>query len=720
MGSRFSQKTRIAIFLTLVTLAAYLPVLQNSFVNYDDDLYITNNSFVSTGLSLESLTWALTEFHGANWFPLTRLSWMLDVDLFGLEPWGFHLTSLLLHCANGVLVFLLFARMTRAIWASAFVAAVFLLHPLHVESVAWAAARKDVLSGLFALLALLAYERSMRAPRARCYAVAVFAWLALGLMAKPTLVTLPFAMLLLDEWPGGRLRRPGKPERWDPGRIRRAVVEKLPLFGLVGVASAVTYAAQQSGGTVQSFELYSLGMRLENALVSGVAYLANAFWPRGLSVFYPHPGGSLSLGQVVTSAFVLVAISLGAMAALRHRPYWAVGWFWFLGGLVPVIGLVQIGQASMADRYTYLPLIGLAASVAWGAREIAARGRGFARAVAGLGIAVVLALAIGTTAQVRIWRNSTTLFEHSLRVTERNHVAHTNLGLAFASADRLEEAAAHLLAAVRIAPRAPIASGLLGDVRSAQKRPRDALVHYRAAVDGEPDSTRWLTALARVLAQLDQFDRAAAKYRALIRLRPGSADLHSALGFTLLRAGRPEAAVASYRQSIRLDSDRAEVHGQLGTALVRSGDSDGAVDALRRALALEANLSWIHAELGRALLASDRHVEAISALREAARLGQRDSTLLNNLAWLLVTREPVSESSVEDAIALASEAAAATQRRSPSILHPLAVAYAAAGRGEDALDTAREALSRADALDDAVLIESLRIRVREFSEAPRP
>ncbi len=715
MGSRFSRKAPVAILLAAATLAVYLPVLQNSFVNYDDDLYITNNHFVRMGLTRESVTWAVTAFHGANWFPLTRLSWMLDTELFGVEPWGFHLTNLLLHCANGVLVFLLFARMTRSIWASAFVAAVFALHPLHVESVAWAAARKDVLSGLFALLALLAYERSTRVSQNRRTPVAVFAWLALGLMAKPTLVTLPFVMLLLDEWPGGRLRRPGEPERWDPGRIRRAVVEKLPLFGLVAVASAVTYLAQQTGGTVQSFELYSLGLRVENALVAGVEYLAKAFWPRGLSVFYPHPGHTLTPGQVVASAILLSTISIAVVAALRRRPYWAVGWFWFVGGLVPVIGLIQVGQAGMADRYTYLPLIGLAASVAWGAGEIAARGRGCARAVAGLGISAVLALAIGTGVQVRIWRDSFTLFEHSLRVTERNHVAHTNLGLAFASADRLDEAAAHFLVAVRLAPGGPIAHGLLGDVRVAQKRPLDARARYRAALDGEPESTRWLTALADVLLQLDRFEQAEAKYRKLIRIRPGSASLHSALGFTLLRAGKLEAAVARYREAIRLDPDRAEVHGRLGTALFRSGDIHGAVDAFRRALALEPDLSWVHAELGRALLDSNRQVEAISAFRAAARLGQRQPTLLNNLAWLLATGEPVPEGGVEEAIALASEAAEATGRLNPAILDTLAVAYHAAGRWEDALITAQEALKRAEAVGDATLVERLQRRVRRLS-----
>ena len=685
MAARIPRKPLVAALLVAVTLAAYSPLLDNAFVNYDDDLYITNSHHVRSGLEAEGVAWAFTTFQGANWFPLTRLSWMLDAELFGMSPRGFHLTNLLLHAANAVLVFLVFARMTGAVGASAFVAAVFAVHPLHVESVAWAAARKDVLSGFFALLALLAYARYASAPRPGGAYAAVIAALVLGLMAKPILVTLPFLMLLLDEWPLARLRSPESPSTWERGRVRRALAEKLPLFALVVAASAVTTVAQHSGGTVQSLEVYPLDVRVENALVAGVRYVAKALWPSGLAVFYPHPGRALPVAQVAGATLLLAAVSVGVLGALRRRPYLGVGWLWFAVGLLPVIGLVQVGQAAMADRYTYLPLIGLALMAAWGAREAAARRRARQRAAAVLGAAVVVALALVTAQQVRTWRSSVTLLEHALRVTELNHVAHTNLGLALAGDDRLDEAAAHLLAAIRITPSAPIANGLLAEVRVQQGRFGDARRRYGAALRSEPEKVRWLAGLANVLLQLEQFDRAESKFRAALAIEPSAAGLHAGLGLVLLQRGEDEAAIASFEEALRLEPGRAPAHGQLGRALQRAG----------------------------------RDAEAVAAYRNALRLGAREPVFLNNLAWLLATSEPTLAGGAEEALAFAREAVEATRRESPSVLDTLAVAYAAAGRTGDALRTGREALALAEAQGDAALAEEIRERIEGYAPARR-
>jgi Flp pilus assembly protein TadD len=500
-------------------------------------------------------------------------------------------------------------------------------------------------------------------------------------MAKPTLVTLPFLLLLLDEWPLARLRRPEPPATWERSRVRRAIVEKLPLLALVAAASAVTFVAQRGGDTVQSLEIYPLAVRVQNALVATVAYIAKTFWPSGLAVFYPHPGRALPIAQVLGAAALLTAISAGVLYALRRRPYLAVGWLWFVGGLVPVIGLVQVGQAAMADRYTYLPLIGLAVMVAWGARESAERSRALARGAAALGAVVVVALAWVTAEQVRTWRSSITLLEHALRVTERNHVAHTNLGLALSGADRLDAAAAHLLAALRFAPGAPMANGLLAEVRVRQERLEDARRHYQAVLRRQPEEVRWLAGLGSVLLQLEEFARAESKYRAALQTRPSAASVHAGLGLALLGQEQVDAAIASFEEARRLEPAEAQVHGHLGRALQRAG----------------------------------RDAEAIAAYREALRLGARAPLLLNNLAWLLATSDRASAGDAAEAVAFAGEAVAATRRMNPAVLDTLAVAYAAAGRSQDALRTAREALAVAEAKGDDALASEIRERIERYT-----
>jgi Tfp pilus assembly protein PilF len=499
---------------------------------------------------------------------------------------------------------------------------------------------------------------------------------------------------------------------------------------------------------VQSLELYPPGVRMENALVAYAAYLAKSFWPAGLTAFYPHPGYALSPWQVAGAGALLAGVSVAAVLALRRRPYLGVGWFWFLGVLVPVIGLMQVGQAAMADRYTYLPLIGLSVAVAWGLRELVSKSRLAGGAAVLLGAIALGALAVATAAQVRTWKDSFTLFEHALRVTERNHVAHINLGLALSGEDRLSEAAAHLQTGLRLAPRSELAHGLLADVRTRQGRPEDAVPHYRAALRSPREEGRWLVGWANALQAMEKLDEAEAKYREALRVKPESAPLHANLGLVLLRQGKLEEAIASFREGLRLDPEQVEAHGNLGLALAGSGERERAIEHYQRALELRPNQARVHGNLGRALVDRGdadaalahlaeavrlepeeaahranlgsvlqelgREAEAIDAYREALRLGARSPALLNNLAWLLATAKRAGDRAPEEAVQLAREAAEATGFGKAGILDTLAVAYAAAGRTQDAVRTAETALELAEAGGDAELTAAVRGRLEGY------
>jgi tetratricopeptide (TPR) repeat protein len=435
-----------------LAVAVFLPIRNHQWLNYDDNVYVTQSEPVRAGWSRESVRWAFSSFDGANYFPLTRLSWMLDAEFHGLDAGSFLVTNLLLHALASLALFAALAQLTGNAWRSAFVAALFAVHPLHVESVAWVSARKDPLSGLFFALSLLFYARERERGPSLATRVALFTCVALGLMAKPIVVTLPFVLLLLDAWPLGRLRSDATPHRWDPAKLRAAVVEKLPLFALVGAFGVVTFLAQSSGGTVASFEQVSPAGRLGNALVSYAVYLGKAFWPARLAVFYPHAGADLPVGKVALAAALLLAVSLGVWQLRRSRPYLALGWLWYLGTLVPVIGLVQVGSQAMADRYTYIPLIGLGIAVAWGASDACARLPGRRAALPVAACVAIAALGVIASLQVRHWRDSTSLFRHSLEVTRNNHVAHAYLGTALLERGQTGDAIFHYEEALRLRP----------------------------------------------------------------------------------------------------------------------------------------------------------------------------------------------------------------------------------------------------------------------------
>ena len=667
----------LSVGLAAATLTAYLPLFDNGFVNFDDDHYIRHNPALKPGLTPDSVRWAFTTGYGANWFPLTWLSWLLDVTLFGLDPRGFHATSLALHAANVVLLFLLLARATGQPWPSAFVAGTLGLHPLHVESVAWAAARKDVLSGLFWLLATTAYLRHAERPRARSLAL-VAVLLALGLMSKPVLVTLPFALLLLDAWPLRRLPI----ERWDGARLRALVAEKLPLVALVAAASVVTFAVQRRAGAVASAEALPLGARALNACVSYVLYLRDAFWPASLAPYYPHPGESLPVALALASGALLVALTALAFVKRAAAPFAFVGWLFYLGTLVPVIGLVQVGEQARADRYSYLPLAGIAIAIAWTLRSLPLDGRAL-RAVGALSLA---AAGLITWWQVRVWHDSATLFEHTLRVTGPNGFAHLNLGIARLETGRVGEAVHELEAAVRLHPGSAEGHAALGEALARAGRHADAATHFELA----------------------------------LRLDPTLARVHAAYGRSLALRGDRGSALGHLREAIALDPAAAEPHANLGALLLETAEP-GALEHLARAVELAPELVSARANWGRALLRAGRHREAEEQLRAALALGPGDAALLRELATAeLGTRDferalarftqalrlaPDDGEAHEGAgLALAhlhrfEEAAGHLERASrlrpqdPGPLHAWGMALASAGDMQGAITRYREALS---------------------------
>ena len=544
-----SRPRLIGLLLALITLLVYLPVAHDGFVNYDDQDYVTENSVVQKGLTWTGIKWAFTTGHASNWHPLTWLSHMADCELFALNPGAHHLANVLFHTANVVLLFLLLLRLTGALWPGAFIAALFAWHPLHVESVAWISERKDVLSTFFALLTLLAYTRYAQrrsrvepsplrsaAPGSRGsradttapalgirlwtldYALTLF-FFALGLMSKPMLVTLPFVMLLLDYWPLQRLSTLNH----QPSTCLRLAWEKWPFFLLATVSCVVTFLvqSQRSGDAVASLELIPLHYRFCNALVSCGLYLLKMVWPVGLAVFYPLPEHLTWLLMAATAAaVVLIIISSYVWRAGRVRAYLPVGWLWFLGTLVPVIGLVQVGGAALADRYTYIPSIGVFIAVTFGICELADRFQFPPKAIATAAALILATCLILTENQLRYWHDSETLFAHALAVTKNNHVAHVNLGVALEEKGKLSEALAEYRAAEELAPELYHIHNNLGNLLDNLGHPQKALIEYRWAVLLNPSLPSLHNGAGAVLAELGRFDEAMRQFKEAARLDP--------------------------------------------------------------------------------------------------------------------------------------------------------------------------------------------------------
>jgi tetratricopeptide (TPR) repeat protein len=523
----------------LAVLAAFLPILDNGFIAlFDDNVYVTENPRVLEGLGARGVAWAFTTFHAANWHPLTWLSHMLDVSLFGVDAGRHHAVNLLLHAVNTVLLFAALGRLTGAVWPSAFVAAVFGVHPLHVESVAWIAERKDLLSTLFWALALLAYAGWQRRRSALGYATLLAAYAA-GLMAKPMLVSLPVLLLVLDYWPLGRLRplrgerrhdaAPSAPAAWAP-----LVREKLPLFALAAFSGVLTLLAQSRGGSVGTLGQIPLLLRLGNALKAWSAYVLETAWPSGLAAYYPHPLENLRAGEVLLAAVFLAGATAAVLRRGRTHPQLLAGWAWFLVTLLPVIGLVQAGSQGMADRYMYVPLAGLSMMAAWGAATLPAH-RWPASAALALALAPLLLI---TRLQVGVWKDSDTVFRHAAEATVGNWLAHYNLGVSAAQRGRPGEAIEQYRQAIVFRPSMAGARINLGALLAEQGRIAEAVEQYSEALRYDPSNVAAHVNLGIDLTDLGRYDEAVLHYQEALRLEPGHAQARANLAWLLARARR--------------------------------------------------------------------------------------------------------------------------------------------------------------------------------------
>lgn len=645
----------LCLLLALVTVLVYSPVRHAGFLVFDDSDY-AGDRHVQSGLTAEGVKWAFTTFHASNWHPLTWLSHMLDASLFGPNPGPQHFVNVLFHAANAVLLFVLLFRLTNKLWPAAFVAALFAWHPLHVESVAWISERKDVLSMFFGLLTLMTYvgyaqKSTAHNPQSTVRYITTLVLFALGLMAKPMLVTLPCVMLLLDIWPLGRLRvftsitegRDSRVTEHETGNTK-IFIEKVPFFILTAVSCILTYLAQRTEA-VMSLEQRPLGLRVENAVVSYAEYLGKAIWPAKLAVIYPLPT-QIPAWQIGAAAVLLVVISAFAWAMRKRAPYVLIGWLWFLGTLVPVIGLVQVGGQALADRYTYFPLIGVFIAIGFGAMDLAARFRISTAALAAAATLSLGACLAATAYQLRFWQDSEALFTRAIAVTKDNAIAHINLGVALEQADHRQE----------------------------------ALAEYKKAVEIDPNRFQGHNNYANLLAATGERQKAFNQYQEALRLNPNAELAHVNFGTLLSEMGRFEDAMREYTEATQLAPEDPRPHYLLGKACLRHGQSAEAVKHFRQALQLDANdfqtLTWLAR-----VLAADR-----------------DASLRN----------------ATEALQFSQQANDLTGGAQPFVLDTLGMACAEAGHFQDAQAAAQKAIDLAKAAGAEKTLAAMQQRLQLY------
>jgi protein O-mannosyl-transferase len=633
--SGFTQLGVCAVIVVLIWIV-FGQTLGHDFVNYDDKTYVYGNSLVEDGLSWHGLARAFVDTQTNNWHPFTIISHMIDCQVYGLKPGGHHFTNVLLHTIAVVLLLLFLRDVTGHFWRSAFVTALFAIHPLRVESVAWIAERKDVLSAVFFFLTLGAYARYARS-RSRSLGryLTMSILFACGLMSKPMLVTTPAVLLLLDYWPLARGQRSEvRGQRFKAEIWLKLVVEKLPLFALSAASSIVAFALQvQSPSSVGQLPFF---WRLQNALVTYVTYIWQMFWPANLAVFYPHPDNHLALWQVALAAAFLVATTWVVFSLRRSRPYLLVGWLWYLIMLLPVIGIVEVGLQGHADRYTYLPQVGLYIALTWFVADISASLRHRKEILATAGSAVVITLSLCAWKQTTYWRNSETLWTHTLAVTTDNDVALTNFGTFLMERGQLDEALSYFQRALAV-------------------RSRSEHHHYNFSL----------------------------------------ALIHDSVGNVLARQGRLDEAIVHLRQAIELRPDYPDAHYNLGTALFQKGDLDGAIAQWRTTLSIHPYDAGAHTSLGNALVQKGFLAEAADHYEKALQ-SEPDSILpLNNLAWVMSTGPDDSLRNNEIAVELAIKANQLSKESNPVFIRTLAAAYAQAGQFEKAIEIARRASEQA-------------------------
>ncbi|MGA2243225.1 MAG: tetratricopeptide repeat protein [Verrucomicrobiota bacterium] len=696
----------VCVFLAAITFAVFGQTLGHEFINFDDNLYVYENPAVTRGLNLKGVEWAFTHIVLANWHPLTMMSHMLDCRLYGLKAGGHHLTSVLLHTASGILLFLALRQMTGFLWRSAFVAAVFAIHPLRVESVAWVAERKDVLSGFFMMLTLWAWVKYVQGagnrepggktsnisasgetspkPRLRrgerseggqqptsnaqwCYWSAVF-FFALGLMSKPMLVTLPVILLLLDFWPLKRISdfgfRTALHSLWakdgsselknapqltgattcrvetERRRLNHLLLEKLPLLGLAVASCGVTIFAQHEA--IASSDKFSLPLRMGNALISYVVYLGQMFWPSGLTVLYPFAPGDVGVSKVVLSLVLLAGISTGVFV-LRRRPYFLTGWLWYLIMLAPVIGILQVGWQARADRYTYLPQIGLYLLLTWAAADLCAGRRHRRVVLGGCATVILVALIFCARAQTAYWRNSESLWTHTLACTSDNFIGHYNYGFARLKKGKVDEAIAHFQTALQINPNYVEIRINLGNALLQKGKVDEAIVHFQTALQINPDYAEAHYNLGNALFQKGKVDEAIVHFQTALQINPDDAEACYNLGNALLQKDKVDEAIVHFQKALQIKPDYAEAHYNLGNALFQKGNVDEAIVHFQKTLQIKPDNAKAHNNLGSALLQKGNVNEAIAHLQKALQLNPDYAGACYNLGNALLQKGDVDE-----------------------------------------------------------------------------
>jgi tetratricopeptide (TPR) repeat protein len=730
----------VCALLASGTAMLYWPVTGHDFINYDDHQYIVENPHITPGLTWRGLLWSFESGHAANWHPLTWISQMIDCSLYGLNPAGHHLTNLLFHVANTVLVFLLLKGMTASVWRSFFVAAFFGFHPLHVESVAWASERKDVLSAFFWLTTLMAYLRYCRKPCRSTYLLCLILF-ALGLMSKPMLVTLPFVLLLLDFWPLKRFRWPrsstgplslrNQNHARDDARLGDSgesvvhlVWEKLPLFALTLGAAVVTYLVQKAGRALWTGDELPVQERLANALISYVRYVGKTFWPTDLALVYPyehHWQGHLVFG----AAALLLAWSCLCLWGAKRYPFGVVGWFWYLGTLIPVIGLVQVGDQAMADRYMYIPSIGLFILVIWAVDELLAAPAWLARCRVPLAVAALAACSVCTSVQLKYWVNSEQVFRHAMRVTANNYIAGNALGKHEQDLGRSEVAFDLYTRAVGIEPRYAPAQYNLGTVLLEKGRLEEAIKHFAMAAKADPGLPEAQYNWGKALLDQGKLDEAAAHFSKAAQLEPDDAEVHYSLGTLLMKQSKQTEAIAQLTEALRLKADYPEAHRNLALVLMSQGkvsegiahfsevvrlepknprarldlglallDQNQPAAAERQfaeALRLEPDDAEMHYRLATALIRQHKSKDAIFHYREALRRQGNYADALNGLAWILASEPDAALRAGDESVRLAGRACELTQYRQAAYVVTLGAAYAEAGQFPQAVATTQKA-----------------------------
>ena len=642
----------------------FFPSLRDGFTSYDDDAYVTANAHVRYGLSWDSVKWAFQSCWTGNWHPLTWLSHMLDCQVFGLQPWGHHLTSVLLHVANTFLVFLALRQLTRAPWRSLGVAALFGLHPLRVESVTWIAERKDVLSTAFWMLTLWAYARYVQgipgAPRRETrtgnvpvrteseppsrhrslyYSLALL-FFVLGLMSKSMLVTVPFLLLVLDYWPLCRLDFSTLRSR--PAMLVKLLLEKAPFFLLAGAASIAALVSQSAAGAFTPLNILPVTARMENALVSYCRYLGKLFYPLNLSVFYLHPR-QWPAGTVLLAGLLLLGISIFVVALRRRHRYLLAGWLWFLGTLVPVIGLVQIGSQSMSDRYTYVPLMGMFIILVWGAHELTNGWRHQAVFLSAAAAGLALPCILLTRQQIGYWVDSETLFRHAIAIKDNNPIAHTNLGHALLDEERVDEAMTNFETALEMPPGDSDAYNGLGLALARKGQTDDAIACFQKALEARPGFFNAHYNLATELFERRQLDAAIVEFQKALEILPGHAKAHNNLGGAFLQKGQLDQAIVQYQLALQNDPGFVTAHNNLGAALSEKGRLDEAIAQYRMVLESQPDFVEAHYNLGVALFRKGRLDEAIVHFQKTLEIQPSNAEAHCNLGNLLLLKGRTNE-----------------------------------------------------------------------------